>query len=315
MRILFAGPEHGAGGFFARLRSEMPEHHFELAGHFLTDSVRGFDVLIPLITPITRKMLEEGDRLRLIQQTGAGLDMVDLEAARERNIWVANIPSEVSFNAESVAEMGIYLMIGLSRDVRAMARSLAEGKVGEPLGKALCGKTAGLIGLGGIGRALAKRLKAFEMRLVGIKRHDPEQAMRELGFEWVGRPEERDELLKRSDYVILCLPLTPESRHLMDRGAFASMKRESFLINLSRGDLVDRDALEEALSFGKIAGAGLDVFWKEPIDPRDAIFNCNVLATPHVAGVTDISIQTRVKMVVENIRRLERNEKPLYVQE
>jgi phosphoglycerate dehydrogenase-like enzyme len=314
MRILFAGAENAVGGFFARLRSEMPEHHFELAGLFRTDSVRGFDVLIPLMTPITREVLEEGDRLRLIQQTGAGLDRVDLEAARERNIWVANIPTAVSFNAESVAEMGIYLMIGLSRDVRAMARSLAEGKVNEPLGKALCGKTAGLIGLGGIGRALAKRLKAFEMRLVGIKRHDPERAMRELGFEWVGRPEERDELLRRSDYVILCLPLTPESRHLMDRGAFASMKRESFLINLSRGDLVDRDALEEALSSGKIAGAGLDVFWKEPVDPHDAIFNYNVLATPHVAGVTDISIQTRVNMVVENLRRLERNEKPLYVQ-
>jgi phosphoglycerate dehydrogenase-like enzyme len=100
----------------------------------------------------------------------------------------------------------------------------------------------------------------------------------------------------------------------MDRDAFHSMNPDAFLINLSRGGLVDRDALEEALSSGRIAGAGLDVFWEEPPDPNDPIFNYNVLATPHIAGSTDVSMRGTVKVVGENISRVEKNQRPLYLQ-
>jgi len=313
MNILFAAPETAFGGFFSLIRSELPQHRFEATGRFGVDTLKGFDVLIPTMCPVGEALILESDRLRLIQQCGSGVEGVDLSAARKRNIWVANVPTEVSGSADSVSELGIYMMIGLSRDVRGMALSLAEGRMGEPQGRALSGKTVGLIGIGGIGRALIKRLKAFDVHLIGIKRRDHEEAGKALGLEWTGGPEALEELLKRSDFVILCLPLTPESTGLIDRRAFSLMKHNAFLINLSRGGLVDRDALEEALSSGRIAGAGLDVFWEEPPDPDNPIFKYNVLATSHIAGSTDLSMQGIVKTVAQNINRIERNLEPLYL--
>ena len=313
MNILFAASEHAWGGFLGLIKSELPQHQFEATGRFQVDHLKGFDILIPTMSPVTEELLETSDRLRLIQQCGSGLEGVDFEAARHRGIWVANVPADISGNADSVAEMGIYMMIGLSRDIRGMARSLRNRKMGEPQGRALLGQTVGLVGLGGIGKALIKRLRAFDVKLIGIKRDHIQKAKKELDLEWVGGPDDIDTLLQRSDVVVLCLPYTPESRHLINRHSIACMKPNAFLINLSRGGLVDRNALKEALASGKIAGAGLDVFWEEPPDPDDPIFNHNVLATPHVAGSTDVSLKGIVTVVAENIRRLEKNRKPLYI--
>ncbi len=312
MKILFAAHENAWGGFFGLIRAELPQHTFEASGRFGFDTLEGFDVLIPTMSIVGPEQLATADRLQLIQQCGAGLEGVDHEAARDLNIRVANVPTDMSGNADSVAELGIYLMIGLSRDVRGMNLSLANRKTGTPQGRALSGKTVGIVGLGGIGCALARKLVPFGVRLMGVKRQNPQKAQEEMGLDWAGTPQEMDVLLDRSDYVVLCLPLTPESRHMIGRQAFAAMKRHAFLINLSRGGLVDRDALEEALASGQIAGAGLDVFWEEPVDPDDPVFRHNVLATPHIAGSTDVSIGGIVKAVAENIRRLERGDEPLY---
>ncbi|GLI32965.1 2-hydroxyacid dehydrogenase [Desulforhabdus amnigena] len=312
MRILFAAHENAWGGLLNHLRSELPQHEFEAAGKFEIESLKGFDILIPTMCRITQDELADSDRLKLIQQCGSGLEGIDIEAASERNIRVANVPADISGNADSVAELGIYMMIGLSRDFRAMAQSFKDRKSGEPMGRALMGRTVGLVGLGGIGRALARRLKGFDVRLIGIKRNHLEETQKELGLKWVGKPEDLPELLEKSDYVMLCLPLTPESMHLMNRKSFQHMKPDAFLINLSRGGLVDRDALEEVLATGKIAGAGLDVFWEEPPDPNDPIFKYNVMATPHIAGSTDISLRGILKVVVENIHRVENGEMPLH---
>lgn len=313
MRILFAAHESGWGGFFSLIRAELPEHHFEATGGFWLDTLAGFDILIPTMCPITRDKLASADRLRLIQQCGAGLEGVDLRAAWERNIAVANVPTDISGNADSVAELGIYLMIGLSRDVRGMARSFTDGRMGMPRGQALKGKVVGLVGLGGIGRALARRLRAFDARLIGIKRSATADAKEALGLEWIGAPDDLKELLARSDYVVLCVPATEETKRILNRKTFPSMKKGAFLINLGRGGLVDREALAEALASGHIAGAGLDVFWEEPPDPHDPIFGYNVMATPHVAGSTDISVRGIVQAVAENIRRVERHQEPLYL--
>jgi phosphoglycerate dehydrogenase-like enzyme len=313
MKILFAAPENAWGGVLGMLRPEFPEHEFVASGRFGVDTLKGYDIMIPTMCAVTREMLRESDRLRLIQQCGAGLEGVDIEAARDMSIWVANVPTDISGNADSVADIGVYLMIGLSRDARAMRRNMRERRMGIPRGRALSGKTAGIVGLGGIGRALVRRLKAFDMRIVGIRRHDPRSAADELGLAWCGGPHQLKELLGQSDFVILCLPLTGESRNLMNRDTFGAMKMDAFLINLSRGGLVDRDALEQALATGMIAGAGLDVFWEEPPDPDDPVFRHNVIATPHIGGATDVSITGIKNVVAENIRRLERGEKPLHV--
>lgn len=312
MKVLFAAPENAWGGFLHGIRAELPDFEFSATGRFDVDSLQGFDVLIPTMTRVTESMLHGADRLKLIQQCGAGLEGVDIAAARNRGIWVANVPTDISGNADSVAELAIYLMIGLSRDFRAMERSLAAETMGEPRGRALSGKTVGIVGLGGIGRALIQRLRGFDVRMIGIKRHVGKDAAEELGLEWVGRPEDFKDLLRRSDYVVLSLPLLPETFHLMNDDTFGCMKPEAFLINVSRGGLVDRDALHKALAAGQIAGVGLDVFWDEPPDPRDPIFQYNVMATPHIAGSTDISVRGIIKVVAENIRRLDQGLPPLH---
>jgi phosphoglycerate dehydrogenase-like enzyme len=229
MKILFAAPEDAWGGFLGLIRAELPEHHFEATGRFAVDTLKGFDVLIPTMCSVSQELLETGDQLRLIQQCGSGLEMIDLDATQRFNIQVANVPTDISGNADSVAELCIYMIIGLSRDVRGMSKSLAQQSMGQPQGRALNGRTIGLIGLGGIGRALVKRLKAFGVYLIGIKRYNPKNAREKLGMDWVGRTEDLKELLSRSDFVILCLPLTPESEDLIDRDAFSSMKNEAYL--------------------------------------------------------------------------------------
>lgn len=313
MKILYAAHEDSWGGFFGLIRSELPQHEFVATGRFEVESLKGFDVLIPTMCRVTREILETSDRLRLIQQCGSGLEGVNIEAAQRRSVWVANVPTDMSGNADSVAELGIYMLIGLSRYVHGMAQSLRNQKMGEPQGQALSGKTVGIVGLGGIGRALIRRLKPFDVRLIALKRSNPKKAMRECDLEWVGGPEDLPELLSRSDYVILGLPASTETKHLMNRETFSHMKRGSYLINLARGRLIDRAALQEALATGRIAGAGLDVFWEEPPDPDDPIFSYNVLATPHIGGSTEVSMRGIVKAVAENIQRVEMNLKPFHL--
>jgi phosphoglycerate dehydrogenase-like enzyme len=313
MKILFAAPENAWGGFLEMLRSEVPQHDCCATGKFSIDSLNGVDVLIPTMCPVTEEILAEGDRIRLIQQCGAGLEGVDIEAARKRGIAVANVPTDISGNADSVAELGIYFMIGLARNNRQMTKNLRLGRMGQPKGKSLRNKTIGIVGLGGIGKALIKRLRPFGVRLMGIKRSAPEAAISDLKLDWAGGPEDLKTVLARSDFVVLCLPVTAENKNLINHDAFLSMKEGSFLINLSRGGLVDRDALEEALKAGMIAGAGLDVYWDEPPDPKDPIFSFNVLATPHIGGVTDLSMKGIVNAVAENIRRVQGNRRPLFL--
>ena len=314
MKILFAAPENAWGGFLGMLRSKIPHHDFVATGQFGVESLAGADVLIPTMALITEEMLKTHDGLRLIQQCGSGLESVDVAAAKKMGIKVANVPTDISGNADSVAELAIYLMIGISRRVHEAAMRLERGLMGEPQGMALRGRTVGIVGLGGIGRALAKRLKPFGVRILGLKRSDPARAKEALGLDWAGGPEQFHEMLGRSDYVVLCLPVTPESMNLMDHEAFAAMKPGSFLINVSRGGLVNREALAEALTKHAIAGAGLDVFWREPPDPDDPIFQQNIITTPHIAGCTDDSMRGIVAGVSENISRIERGEEPLNAQ-
>jgi len=313
MKICFAAPENAWGGALGLLRAALPEHEFVALGSYVLESLRGYDVVIPTMSSVTEPLLATADRLRLIQQVGSGLEGVDILAASKRGIRVANVPTDSCANADSVAELGIYMMIGLARNFRGMAASFANRSIGQPLGTTLMGKTVGIVGLGGIGKALAKRLRAFDVRLIGVKRDNPGRAATDLGLDWAGGSQDLARLLGLSDFVVLCLPLSTESRSLMNEKTFASMKKGSFLINLSRGGIVDRAALEKALATGQIAGAGLDVYWEEPVDPKDPIFRHNVFTTPHIGGSTDVSITGIVQVVADNIRRVEKNEEPLHV--
>jgi phosphoglycerate dehydrogenase-like enzyme len=225
-------------------------------------------------------------RLRVIVQFGAGLDNVDRAAAEARGIAVRNVPGA---NAQAVAELAIFLMLALARRLPLHRASFEKRVVGDPPGTELAGKTLGIVGLGASGRALAHVARGFSMRVLAIRRQVlADKGMRPVrDVDWLGGPADLDRLLSESDFVSLHVPSTPETRGLIDARRLAAMKPTAFLVNVGRGDLVDREALLAALREGHLAGAGLDVYAQEPPDPADPLFQLpNVVATPHIGGVT-----------------------------
>jgi phosphoglycerate dehydrogenase-like enzyme len=251
------------------------------AGRPLEEQVGEAEALVPSMGRVTRSVIAAAPRLKLIAQFGAGLEGVDLEAARERGIPVRNV---AGVNAQAVAELAVFLMLGLARKVRLHPRSFERRVVGDPPGTELSGKTLGIVGLGAGGQALTRIARGFGMDVIGVRRHPAPQP--ELS--WVGGPEGLDELLRRSDYVTLLVPLSAETRGMIDARRLALMKPTACLINVGRGALVEREALLAALRERRLAGAGLDVYWEEPPDPADPLFGLdNVVATPHLGGVSD----------------------------
>jgi phosphoglycerate dehydrogenase-like enzyme len=236
--------------------------------------------LVPSVARVNASVINAAPRLTAIVQFGAGLDNVDRDAAAARGIAVRNVPGA---NTQAVAELALFLMLGLARRQPLHRHSFANRVVGDPPGAELLGKTLGIIGLGASGRALAKMARGIGMDVVAIRRTpgpDPDAS-------WVGGIADLPALLARADYVSLHVPTSAETRSLIDARALAAMKPTAFLINVGRGDLVDRAALVDALSKKTIAGAGLDVYWNEPPDPADPLLAMdNVVATPHVGGVT-----------------------------
>ena len=230
---------------------------------------------------------------------------MDIDAATDRGIYVANVPGSLATgNAISVAELAIFLMLALARKYPQAHACLQAGVWGQPQGMSLRGKTVGILGMGTIGKALARRLKPFEATLLGIKRDPTTGIDPDLDLAFLGGPSDLPNILSRSDFVILALPLTPETLSIIGRNEFEQMKSGAYIINVGRGAVIAHDALIEALASGHIAGAGLDVFWQEPVDPSDAIFDYNVIATPHVAGVTDTSYDEIAKGLADNVERI-----------
>lgn len=304
MRVLIAADENAWGGLIESIRQTMPDVEFVASAGHAAESLAGFDALIPGMCKVDARLLATADRLKLIQQAGTGLESVDIAAAKQQGIMVANVPSHTSGNADSVAELGIWMMIGLARRHQEIAQCLAQQRLGQPVGMGLMGKTVGLVGLGGIGKALAKRLAPFGMRMIGVKREADAALAEKYGLDWVGDMAQLPQLLEQADFVILSLPDNAQTHHIIDEKALSQMKPDSFLINLGRGGLIDKEAFIAALENNTLAGAGLDVFWQEPPDPNDAVFNYNVIATPHIGGVTDISLAGNVAGVCDNLRRL-----------
>ena len=309
LSIIFA-----SAGFEAarsHLRDALPEARIEaIDGAVLRESGARGDVLIPAMTRIDGALMDRLEGLRLIQQFGSGLEGVDIAAATARGIAVANVPTAGTGNAESVAEWCVMAAIAVMRQLPVTQSELRSGRSwGKPAGRALLGTTAGIVGLGGIGEAVAARLAPFGMRRIGVRRTaDPAQAAR-LGMDWVGAMEALPRLLEDADIVFLCLPVTAETRGMIDRAALDRLGPGGVLINASRGGLVDEDALTAALAERRIAGAGLDVFATEPLDPGSPLPALpTVVATPHIAGVTDVSYAGIAAAFADNVRRLAADE-------
>ncbi len=252
-------------------------------------------------------------KLKLIQLLSAGYDRVDIEAARRASVPVCN---NGGANAIAVAEHAIMLMLAVARRLMWQHTTTVSGRWrGNDIASVrlheLHGRTLGIIGLGVIGKKVARLAKAFGMDVLyyDIVRLTEDQAD-DLGVQF----RLLNELLRSSDIITLHVSLTPTTRHLIDAPELRLMKKTAYLINTCRGPVVDERALYEALSDGLIAGAGLDVFEQEPPAANNPLFGLhNVVLTPHLAGPTWENQYTRFRNAFDNVQRVARGQKPLWV--
>jgi phosphoglycerate dehydrogenase-like enzyme len=269
-------------------------------------------VLVPLMSRISGAEMDRVGGLRLIQQWGAGLEGVDVAAASARGIAVANVPTSQSGGAESVAEWCVMSALALSRratELTGLMRS--AGTWGAPMGRAMLGRTACIIGLGDIGKALAVRLAPFGMRMTAVSRIPDAAAAKSFGCHAAIALEALEDALSIADYVFLCLPLNPATRHIMNARTLDVMPRHGYLINAGRGGLVDQDALLAAIDAGQLAGCALDVFSPEPLNPDSPLLRrANILATPHIAGITDYTYGQIAKLVAVAHRSIREGRMP-----
>ncbi|HKW91939.1 MAG TPA: 2-hydroxyacid dehydrogenase [Methylomirabilota bacterium] len=274
------------------------------------------DVLVTM--GFTREMAAAAPRLRLVQVPGAGLDRIDRGALRPETALANAYGHDVG-----IAEYVIGAMLALNREFSRVDADLRRGQWDSvwsgtpvPLWPELAGKTLGILGYGRIGQAVARRALAFDMEVLAIRRDTTRPDPHGLAF--LRGPEALDELLGRVDHLAITLALTADSRGLLDRRRLRLMKRSAVLINVARGEVVDEDALYEALSEGALRAAALDVWYRypagdAPTHPGTRPFHTlpNVLMTPHVSGWTEGMMDARAGVIAENIHRIARNEPPI----
>ena len=295
------------------LKAALPNDEiFECAGDEVVEAAREADVLIPTVAAIPAATFA-GTRLRLVQQFGVGLDTVDIPAATGAGVFVANVPGVGTGNAESVAELAIAHLLMLSRNLPLAFERFAEKKVGAPLANCLWQSTVAILGYGGIGEEIARRLAGFGVRVIAISRHGPDgDRTRDTSVkvDLHVAADKAKSVLAQADYVVVAAPATPENIGLVDAAMIAAMKPGAFLVNIARGHVIDYHALNDGLASGHLRGAGIDVFWHEPFDPDDSILQHNVIATPHIGGATGRSFDGIGQAVAANVERLRSGQLP-----
>lgn len=279
----------------------------------LLDAVAGVDGMLAMITDgVDPELMDRAPRLRVVSNMAVGYNNIDVAAATERGIVVTNTPGILT---EATAELAFALILASARRVVDLDRRTRAGEwtCWAPLlflSREVSGKMLGIVGLGRIGRAVARRAKAFGMEVLYHNRVRLEAAEeQDLGVVYA----EKDELLGKADFVSLHVPLSDETRHFIGRRELGIMKPTSYLVNTSRGPVVDEGALVEALREKRIEGAGLDVYENEPVLAPGLTSLDNVVLMPHVGSAT---VETRMKMAhmaAENLLAGLRGERPAHV--
>ncbi len=260
----------------------------------------------------TNEMADQAASVRLWQILGAGFDRLDLDYWRKKKIPLANCPGP--FSAVALAECVLMLMLMLARHWRESQTEMRQGMFHRPCGSELENRHLGIVGFGASGIELARRARAFGMRISAIDIRDVSaREQQELGLDFLGKPQDLDHLIPQVDYLSLHLHLNDETRHTMDGHRLELMKPGACLINVARGALVDEKALCEALLGGRLGGAGLDVFESEPLDLNSPLLKLpSVVMTPHIAGVTEETSRRRAACCLENVDRIAAGLEPLY---
>lgn len=278
----------------------------------MTPQVENAEVIVDWSGPYTTpEMVAAARSLRLWQFLMTGLDHLDLECWRARGIPVANCPGFSS--AAALAELAMMFILMLARRYPIAEQNMKKSIHFEPVGQELAGLRLGLIGFGASARELARRAQPFGLRISAVVRDVRRVPQQEYHLEEVVGLESLDRIVAESDILSLHVPLTPETRHILDARRLSLMKPTAFLINVARGALVDEAALEQALIEGRLGGAGLDVFSTEPPDLNSPLFRLpNVISTPHIAASTREVLQRRAEIAAENVDRVASGLEPLY---
>jgi phosphoglycerate dehydrogenase-like enzyme len=260
----------------------------------------------------TRAMADIATSVKLWQILGTGFDHFDLTYWKGKKIVVANCPG--IFTGIPLAECAMMLMLLLARRWHRSQISLKNQVMCVPKGEELAERRLALVGFGASALELARRARGFGMKISAIDIRDISLTeQQDNGLEFAGKPSDLDQLLSDNDYISLHLHLNNETRHIIDGPRLKLMKPTSYLINVARGELVDEKALYAALVEERIAGAGIDVFRDEPVDPDNPLLKlANVVATPHIAGVTDGTSRRRAGCAAQNVDRISEGLEPLY---
>lgn len=262
------------------------------------------DELIPLIKDcdgfiagldyITRKVLDNAPKLKVISRYGGGYDRVDIVAAKEKNIVVCNTPA---VNANAVADLTFALLLGIARKVPLLDKKTREGEWVRSTGFELFEKTFGILGLGAIGKAAAKRASGFSMKIMAYDPYINREYAEANGI----IPASFDDVIKDADFISLHLPLTDETRNIISADVMRNMKNGAIIINTSRGGLIDETAAYEHLASGHLGGLGLDAFEAEPPGPSPLFKLDNVVVTPHTGAHTSEATIGMTNMSVKNL--------------
>lgn len=292
--------------------AELNEADVAMSREQLTDAVQRADVLVSTVTDqIDGRLLAlSGEKLRLIAQFGAGVDNVDVQTAVQRGIAVTNTPGVLT---DDTADVTMALILAVPRRLHEGIQLMADGKFDGwaptwMMGRRLAGKRLGIIGMGRIGQAVARRAQAFGLQ---IHYHNRKPVARHIE-ESLGAThwDSLDQMLARMDIVSVNCPHTPATFHLLNARRLELMKKDVFIVNTARGEVIDEAALARALKSGQIAGAGLDVFEREPMVSPDLIGLPNVICLPHMGSAT---IEGRVEMgekVIINIKTFADGHRP-----
>ena len=308
MKLLFGMGQYSDELTWDRVADQFPG--FEIAtcepGE-ISANLDGVDVLSAFSGDAA--MFRDHPQLSLLHQFGVGLDRIDIDAATECGVWVARIPATGSGNGESVAELAILFMLYLAKRVPQALEALKERRWDQPVGQSLLGKSACILGAGEIGSLIAERLKPFGMKLIGVRANPKNPRPTDAMFDSMYASGELLEAVSTADFVVLSINYNASMRNMIDVSVISAMKKGAVVINIARGGLLDQDALYQALLSGNLGGAGLDVFWEEPVDPDHPLLKLpNVIATPHIGGVTDTHFWLGAKVLGENLGRYARGE-------
>ncbi len=270
----------------------------EITPEQIKEKIANYEIVIVRSrTKITKEMIEHASKCKIIARVGVGLDNIDTEAAKAKGIRVINAV-EGAMNA--VAELVLGLMLSLAREIPRADREIRNGKwlKKELMGSELSGKYLGIVGLGNIGKRLAKLARALNMNIIGFDVVPiADDFARDVGL----IKADIDTLLSSADYVSFHVPFTESTHHLVNAKRLATMKKNAYIINTSRGEIIDEDALYDALQQGKIAGAALDVFEKEPATGNKLTTLPNVVCTPHIGAQTKEAQTLAANVIGEKI--------------